>query len=200
MELKKYKLCPQCKARNRATSVECEKCETDLTGIPVVTDGGSGTPVTDNNTELVRVCDECGAENPAQSRKCLSCGEDISHVIPGSPKPKQETVTYALESVDCSFRAEFDKPVCYIGRETEMKEYLADKLFVSRQQAELQILNNKVFIKNVSKTNKTFVNNEPVPDDKPVQLTDGDEIGLGGKVIGGERQSKAAYLIFRLKK
>ena len=57
-----------------------------------------------------------------------------------------------------------------------------------------------MFVENLSRTNRTYVNNEEIPDAVPVALADGDEIGLGGKVIGGSRQDKAAYLIFRVKK
>ena len=36
MELEKYKVCPSCGEHNRPTSLECRKCETDLTGVRVV--------------------------------------------------------------------------------------------------------------------------------------------------------------------
>ena len=68
---------------------------------------------------------------------------------------------------------------------------------ISRQQAKLTIVASKVFIENLSKTNKTFVNNTAIEDGTPTALNDGDEIGLGGKVIDGVRQAQAAYLIFR---
>jgi pSer/pThr/pTyr-binding forkhead associated (FHA) protein len=56
-----------------------------------------------------------------------------------------------------------------------------------------------VFIENLSRTNKTFINNEEIPDGIPTALQNGDEIGLGGKIIDGNRQDKAAYLTFQAK-
>ena len=70
---------------------------------------------------------------------------------------------------------------------------------MSRQHAKLTVVADKVFIENLSRTNKTFINNEEVPDGTPTALQNGDEIGLGGKIIEGSRQDKAAYLIFRVK-
>ena len=79
MELKKYKVCPSCGEHNRPTSLECRKCETDLTGVRVVDNeieqreaekaaseniGTTGANVTIG--ALVRVCEECGAENVPQ--------------------------------------------------------------------------------------------------------------------------------------
>ena len=92
-----------------------------------------------------------------------------------------------------------DKPLIFLGREAELKDYLKNKLFVSRHHAELTVIGNKVFIKNLSKTNKTFINNEEILSDTPVELHEGDEIGLGGKIVAGNRQEQAAYFIFRVK-
>ena len=150
-------------------------------------------------TELVRIC-ECGVENPPQARKCKACGEDISDIRPVRIEKKdRRSFTYELKSVDGSFFAVIDKPLLIIGREQEFREYLENKLYVSRQQAKLTVVLDKVFIENLSKTNKTFLNNQEIPDGTPTELKNGDEIGLGGKVIEGSRQDLAAYFIFQVK-
>ena len=209
MELKKYKVCPSCGEHNRPTSLECKKCEMDLTGIRVVdsemeqrereaNDTVTSCADIDNTPLLVRICEECGEENPSQARKCRQCGEEISDILPVPVTPKNMSLfSYELKSVDGYFSAKLDRTVIVIGREAELSEYLGTKTYVSRQHAELTIVAGKVFIKNLSGTNKTFVNNEEIPNDEPRALINGDEIGLGGKVIADNRQVNAAYFVFR---
>ena len=206
MELSKYKICPECGKHNPPSLVECRYCEADLTSVKVVDSSVEETtvPSTDKGsepveTELVRIC-ECGAENAPQARKCKVCGEDISDIIPVQIEKKAKKVfSYELRSFDGAFAVTFDKPLIVVGREAELQNYLQAKVYVSRQHAKLTVVADKVFIENLSRTNKTFINNEEVPDGTPTALQNGDEIGLGGKIIEGSRQDKAAYLIFRVK-
>lgn len=209
MELKKYKVCPSCGEHNRPTSLECRKCETDLTGVRVVDseiEQREAEKVATENTgttgadvpagPLVRVCEECGAENAPQARKCKQCGEDISDILPTPSTGIQEKqFSYKLTSVDGEYSAIIDKPVSVVGREADLKDYLGNKMYVSRQHAEFTIVAGKVFVKNLSSTNKTFVNNMEIPNDEPTALNFGDEIGLGGKVVSDTRQDNAAYFV-----
>lgn len=202
MALEKYKVCPACGEHNAPRLLECRKCETDLTGIKVVDAASEQKAVKVEKEEpvskaLYRVCD-CGENNPPQARVCRACGEDISDILPTMQEAKvEQSFQYRLEAIGSDFTATFEAPVVVIGREAEMSDYLGNKMFVSRQHAKLTIAAGKVFIENLSKTNKTFVNNELVSEDKPVSLTNGDELGLGGKVIAGDRQERAGYFIFR---
>lgn len=209
MELKKYKVCPSCGEHNRPTSLECRKCETDLTGVRVVDSEieqrkaenaafeNASTMCQDATASpLVRVCEECGAENAPQARKCKKCGEDISDILPSSSTCTQEkSFAYKLTTIDGSYRTVIDKPVSIVGREADLKDYLEHKMYVSRQHAEFTIVAGKVFVKNLSSTNKTFVNNMEISNDEPTALNFGDEIGLGGKVISNTRQDNAAYFV-----
>lgn len=206
MELTKYKVCPECGKHNSPNLLECRYCEADLTSVKVVdsvaeevvsnTANIGSTPV---ETELVRIC-ECGAHNAPQARKCNVCGEDISDIIPVQVEKKARSpFSYELKSYDGAFSITIDKPLVVIGRESELKEYLQTKVYVSRQHARLTVVADKVFVENLSQTNKTFVNNEEIPDGTPTAIQNGDEIGLGGKVIDGSRQDKAAYFIFQVK-
>ena len=227
MALEKYKICPVCGEHNSPSLLECRKCEADLTGVKV-TDSAleqqekkeeeptAGTPA------LVRVC-ECGAHNPPQARKCRECGEDISDIMPtavvqecasvavptdeqecasvtpSTDEQEDESFSYILQAVGDEYSVTMDRPVSIIGREAELQDYLADKMYVSRQHAKLTIVAGKVLIENLSKTNRTFINNAEISQTDPTPLTDGDEIGLGGIEIKGERQKDAAYFLFKVK-
>ena len=208
MELTKYKICPACGEHNAPNLLECRKCETDLTGVKVMDSAmeaqaeeekkkaaedssAGGTPV------LVRICD-CGAHNPPQARKCRECGEDISDIIPSTVMQEQK-FSYELKAVDDDYSVMLDQEVCVIGRESELKDYLGSKMYVSRQHAKLTIVAGKVLIENLSQTNRTFINNVAVSGTEPTPLADGDEIGLGGMEINGKRQSQAAYFLFHAK-
>ena len=205
-ELTKYKICPDCGKKNSPGLIECRYCEADLTAVRIFDDATKPEeeiPVEPaaktEKTELVKICD-CGAENPPQARKCKACGEDISDIIATEKlKACEASFSYELHTLIDDFSVVIDKPLIVLGRESELKDYLKNKPFVSRQHAELTVIADKVFIKNLSKTNKTFINNEEIPSDTPVQLHEGDEIGLGGKIIAGNRQEQAAYFIFRVK-
>lgn len=206
MELTKYKVCPECGKHNPPSLLECRYCELDLTGVRVVDseteqkeaamEQQSGSAA---ETQLVRIC-ECGAENAPQARKCAVCGEDISDIIPSQKQnPVLTDLSYELRSVDGSFSVMIDKSVLIIGREAELKDYLADKVYVSRQHAKLTIVAGKLFIENLSATNKTYLNNKEILDEVSSALSSGDEIGLGGKVIDGRRQEEAAYFILQVR-
>lgn len=207
MELKKYKVCPSCGERNRPSSLECKKCETDLTGVRVVDSemqlreesaSASSAEKETSGGHLVRVCEECGAENAPQARKCKQCGEDISDILPTpSAGISEKPFSYKLITVNGDYSAVIDKPLTVIGREADLKDYLKAKMYVSRQHAELTVVAGKVFVKNLSSTNKTFINNNEIPNGEPTPLNFGDEIGLGGKVVSGARQENAAYFVIQ---
>lgn len=212
--MEKYKICPECGAHNLPSLFECSVCEADLIGVKVVEDkpsepdsaqenekaslGGLNTHVPGEEPALVRIC-ECGAENPPQARKCRVCGEDISDILPVPVEKKcRDISSYQLQSTDGLFSTVIEQPSILIGREEELKGYLCNKSYVSRQHARLTIQEGQVFIENLSRTNRTFVNNEVIPDGALYALKDGDEIGLGGKVIRGERQENAAYFVIKV--
>lgn len=207
MDLSKYKICPECGKHNSPSILECRYCEADLTSVKVVDSSSEEITVKDQTgktsenveTELVRIC-ECGAHNAPQARKCKNCGEEIFDIIPVQvEKEPKKAFSYELKSPDGSFFATINKPIVVIGRESELKDYLQTKTFVSRQHARLTVVADKVFVENLSRTNKTFLNNKEIPDGIPTVIQNGDEIGLGGKVIDGNRQDQAAYFIFQVK-
>jgi len=188
MELAKFKICPVCGEHNQPSRLECQKCETDLTGIKIVDEASSSDKP---KPQIMKQC-SCGTANPPQARKCVSCGEDISDIRPAVIEAKK----FCLRSINDNYSLTLEKTETVIGREAEMKDYLSAKSYVSRKHAKFTIINDEVYIDNMGATNSTFVNNSLIPNNAPTLLKNGDEIGIGGKLINGNRQKEAAYFVF----
>ncbi len=193
--MEKFKICPSCNRKNEPVLLECIYCESDLTGVKISDGEAEDTAVQADACEpaekLVRVC-ECGAENPPNARKCSTCGEDISDITPALAVKTNE---FVFSSADgrCTYTITSGEAV--IGRENVMSEYLSSKSYVSRAHAKLTVNCGELFIENLSATNFTYINNRKT--NGAEKLSDGDEIGLGGKSLGGNRQTEAAYFIVR---
>ncbi|MBQ7358824.1 MAG: FHA domain-containing protein [Lachnospiraceae bacterium] len=198
--MEKFKICPVCGMHNKPNMIECLGCETDLTSVKATDEETEKTKndaqeseVSKSQEEYVRMCD-CGAVNSATTKKCTECGEDISDIAPTLNEQRSECV-FVMASVDGTYVFEIKEGEVVIGREHEMKEYLMNKLYVSRQHAKLIKEADRVFIENLSGTNYTFVNNQRIAE--RTELKFDDEIGLGGNEVNGKRQDEAAYLVLR---
>lgn len=198
--MEKFKICPVCGMRNKPNMIECLGCETDLTSVKATDEETEKaksdvqeSEVSKPQEEYVRICD-CGAVNSATAKKCAECGEDISDIAPTLNEQRSECV-FVMASVDGTYVFEIKEGEVVIGREHEMKEYLMNKPYVSRQHAKLIKEANRVFIENLSGTNYTFVNNQRIAE--RTELKFDDEIGLGGNEVNGKRQDEAAYLVLR---
>lgn len=198
--MEKFKICPVCGMHNKPNMIECIGCETDLTSVKATDEATEQLKITnqENNSktvegEYVRICD-CGCINSATAKKCAECGEDISDIAP-ILQSENNTCKYVMTSLDGEYAYEIKDGTAILGRENEMKEYLADKTYVSRQHAKITKEDDKVYIENLSNTNFTFVNNQKIAEKTELHIDD--EIGLGGNETNGSRQSEAAYLILR---
>lgn len=198
--MEKFKICPVCGMHNKPNMIECIGCETDLTSVKATDEATEQAKITaqENTSEnveekYVRVCD-CGCINSATAKKCVECGEDISDIAP-ILQSENNTCKYVMTSLDGEYAYEIKDGTAILGRENEMKEYLADKTYVSRQHAKIMKEDDKVYIENLSNTNFTFVNNQKIAEKTELHIDD--EIGLGGNETNGSRQSGAAYLILR---
>ena len=198
--MEKFKICPVCGMHNKPNMIECIGCETDLTSVKATDEAAEQAKITaqENTSEnveekYVRVCD-CGCINSATAKKCAECGEDISDIAP-ILQSENNTCKYVMTSLDGEYAYEIKDGTAILGRENEMKEYLADKTYVSRQHAKIMKEDDKVYIENLSNTNFTFINNQRI--NEKTELHIDDEIGLGGNETNGSRQSEAAYLILR---
>jgi len=202
--MEKYKICPACGKHNAAVILECVFCEADLTGVRIYdqeTEQSLHTPPADNDNSndctMIRICEECGCENRVSDRKCRQCGEDISDIIPIPCADTKNNEHYILTSLDGAYAYQIVDGANVIGRECSMAEYLSQKPFVSRRHAQIEVCDGTLYITNLSGTNYTYVNNIRIAAEKH-QLEDGDEIGLGGYSINGNRQEQAAYFIVRI--
>lgn len=198
--MEKFKICPVCGMHNKPNMIECIGCETDLTSVKATDEATEQAKITaqENTSEnveekYVRVCD-CGCINSATAKKCVECGEDISDIAPILQSEKS-ACKYIMTSLDGGYAYEIKDGTAILGRENEMKEYLADKVYVSRQHAKIIKEDDKVYIENLSNTNFTFVNNQKIAEKTELHIDD--EIGLGGNEINRSRQTDAAYLILR---
>lgn len=198
--MEKFKICPVCGMHNKPNMIECIGCETDLTSVKATDEATEQAKITaqENTSEnveekYVRVCD-CGCINSATAKKCVECGEDISDIAP-ILQSENNTCKYVMTSLDGEYTYEIKDGTAILGRENEMKEYLADKAYVSRQHAKIMKDDDKVYIENLSNTNFTFINNQKIAEKTELHVDD--EIGLGGNETNGSRQSGAAYLILR---
>ncbi len=196
--MEKYKVCPYCGKHNKPKMLECIYCETDLSNVRVADEETESQSNEEQETislgRIVRVC-ECGYKNDVNVRKCAKCGEDISDIIP--TEEAQTNVRCVLASLDGGFAFEIIEKSNYVGRESGMSEYLQNKPYVSRKHAELIHENDRFYIRNISQTNYTYVNNIKIPQER-YELHDGDEIGLGGNNVNGSRQRDAAYFQIRI--
>ena len=195
--MEKYKICPSCGTKNPLTRIECDQCEADLTGVPVTADLPEEKKET--SSRFVRICD-CGARNLPQARRCAVCGEDISDIpaVEAVEEPAESQEKAQLASLDGSYIYELRDKDLLLGRNHDMAEYLNGFSYVSRMQAKLFWEEKRLLLTNLSHTNPTYINNQPLAFNQSAQLNDGDEIGLGGCVIEGKRQDQAAYLIVHL--
>lgn len=198
--MEKFKICPVCGMHNKPNMIECIGCETDLTSVKATDEATEQAKITaqENTSEnveekYVRVCD-CGCINSATAKKCVECEEDISDIAP-ILQSENNTCKYVMTSLDGEYAYEIKDGTAILGRENEMKEYLADKAYVSRQHAKIMKDDDKVYIENLSNTNFTFINNQKIAEKTELHVDD--EIGLGGNETNGSRQSGAAYLILR---
>ncbi len=201
--MEKYKICPSCNTKNPPALFECMNCEADLTGVKI-TDEKTEKMIDKNDTapsekivKMVRVC-ECGTKNAPNARKCISCHEDISDITPtpDTEEEKRDTITFVLSSLDGQYAYKINSEEVTIGREKTMSEYLSGKSYVSRAHAKLSNINDELYIENLSNTNFTYVNNIKIT--TKTKLQDGDEIGLGGTNLNGNRQEQAAYFLVRI--
>ena len=198
--MEKFKICPVCGMHNKPNMIECIGCETDLTSVKATDEATEQAKITaqENTSEnveekYVRICD-CGCINSATAKKCIECGEDISDIAP-ILQSENNTCKYVMTSLDGEYAYEIKDGTAILGRENEMKEYLADKAYVSRQHAKIMKDDDMIYIENLSNTNFTFVNNQKIAEKTELHVDD--EIGLGGNETNGSRQSGAAYLILR---
>ena len=202
--MSRFKICPDCGAKNPPDVSDCVECDCDLMSVPVTDEQQeaqkkvASKETTSAKNQLVRVCSDCDTKNPPNARKCSNCGEDISDIIPtadieSTPEPEIKSAAFVLRSLDDRINFTIDRDNITVGRENELKDYLAAKTFVSRRHCRFTLENDSLFVEDLNSANSTYVNNQKIS--TKTKLARGDEIGLGGAVFSGSRQDKAAYFL-----
>ncbi len=192
----KYKICPSCGEKNDPSLMECSNCGEELFQVGITDEGTENNPISEPVRKLVKYCD-CGATNPPNARKCEACGEDISDI---SPEPERITVSeeksIRLFDTDGNELYMMNKGNFVIGRSNGLSEYLFEKTYVSNSHCRLFSEGEGYFIEDLNSTNSTFLNSKKIIG--RTILSNGDEIALGGIIVNGEPQKKAAYFSVKI--
>lgn len=190
--MNKFKICPECGTKNPPDVSDCINCDCDLMSVEITDENlNSAKKVYAEKipqNSLVKICSECGAKNPPNVRKCANCGEDISDILATADTAEK----FTLKSLDGAITFDIDGEII-IGREHALKEYLAEKIFVSRRHCRFSVEGDEIFVEDLNSANSTYVNNKKIFG--KTKIYSGDEIGVGGAVFNGTRQDKAAYFV-----
>ncbi len=203
------KICPKCKAENKASSDSCKKCNYNLMMVPP-------TVVSEDSTKTVKrrylVCPVCGNKNYLEDGQkagdiifCDECGEDdirnrtaddIKYEGGVKQKASVKTTTdskkgklseykvIALKLInkdDKKYIALENRHRDYIiGREGDVEAmYLRKYKRISRQHAKIRFEKNKVFIMDNNSMNGTTINETRIDSGEWIELNDNDEICFG---------------------
>lgn len=194
--MNQFKICPECGTKNPPDVSDCINCDSDLLSVAVTDEQQEVAKIhakakpADKNI-LVKVCSECGEKNLPSARKCSKCGEDLSDIV-ATPAQGINSAQVALKSLDDAINFKVEREVV-IGRENELRDYLAAKNFVSRRHCRFTLEGDELFIEDLNSANGTYVNNKKIF--WKTKLSKGDEVGLGGAIFNGSRQDKAAYFL-----
>ena len=207
----KVRVCDACFAKNPPNARKCLLCGEDIADIlpTVQTEGGVGaTP----KPILKAVEDLVTPEIPEVSEITeipeVSVTPDIPEVpvtpdipdtakkdaLPATVLNREVTalpLTVMLTSEDGSFSYTLSRERTVLGRSEEMGDYLSAKPYVSRVHCAITVTAEGVFLEDLNNTNYTFVNNTRAVG--RVKLENGDSLSLGGLLVGGKRQTGAAY-------
>jgi len=196
--MEKFKICPDCNTKNPPDVSECVECYADLIGVPVTDEAQEAAklkkPLTNSVKEngTFRICSECHTKNPANARKCTNCGEDISDIFPTSIDIVADQ-SFTLKSLDGKISFTIPQEGSILGRDSELKDFLINKQYVSRKHCRFYFENNELYIEDLGSTNGTYIDNKKICEKTKLKL--GNEVGLGGTMVDGNRQPQAAYFI-----
>lgn len=203
------KICPKCKAENKASSDSCKECHCNLMMVPptVVSD--------DNNKATIRrylVCPVCGKKNYLEDGQkagdivfCDECGEDdirnrtaddiryeggikqkslAKTIVENKPERPSEHKAIVLKLTNKDDKKDItleDRHRDYIiGREGDVEAmYLRKYKRISRQHAKIKFDKNKIFIMDNNSMNGTTINETRIDFGEWIELNSNDEICFG---------------------
>lgn len=149
------KLCPVegCGHENDETSLNCKKCDADLTNVSAI-DTDSIQPLDTAKSDQENNV-ECPHTRLSPQNRCLECGEVV---IPTSSASVRWIAHFPWgEEIDIN-------STLWIGRIMPTAIELAERLEreypnISRNHAELYVRDNRLYIRDLRSTNGTFLNN-----------------------------------------
>lgn len=200
-----------CGAPNYPNVRKCRACGEDIGHIlpTVAKRGDHGRTSGEKATAVEGEPDQKATEGSIQEDATNGCvtgvpthtaesPQSMSRYAGDEPTEWNETVklVFLLESFDGLYRFRVPQGETVVGRARAMEEYLRAKPYVSRVHCKLILENDELFVVNMSKTNYTFCGNQRI--NAKLRLKDGDEIGLGGILVDGKPQDRAAYFRVRI--
>lgn len=201
------RLCDACFAKNPPNARKCLLCGEDISDILPTPDaqGGAVEPRPKGNATVDTV-DTADALDTADTVETVDTETtdavdtddtvdtavvDTLPVTALNTEAKGLPFTVVLVSEDRSFRYTVTQERTLIGRSEEMGDYLAAKPYVSRVHCAITVSDEGIFLEDLNNTNYSFVNNTRAVG--RVRLENGDSLSLGGLLVGGKRQTGAAY-------
>lgn len=207
----KYRVCGFCGKRNPISDGICS-CNNLLINCPVFEDETDDTllskPADDNYSTPVAIigtkfkkCPDCGHLNIPQLSCCEECGESLEDVFDIVDKPAEEEKTDELTVKLSPFHfvstggIRFNLPIgeCIIGRDEQMGDDITklNRMYVSSKHLIVRCSAQRIEVVDMSR-NGTFLNSEKIPYGKPIPLSVGSILGLGG--ISEELDPHGYYL------
>jgi ribosomal protein S27AE len=191
------KVCPTCGCINSALSIFCENCGVDISSEKIQDD---------TNIEIrdIKKCPNCGFSNDKDAVVCEKCGNPLDNVKSKQfivVHKKEEEINDKKENISNTLQItlrEVEELVLItesgdtikispnrrvtLGREGDIRpEIFMPYLTVSRRHLIVEYKDGNWYITDISKTNSTYLNGNPIEKNKPYPIKKGDIIGLSTK-------------------
>jgi ribosomal protein S27AE len=191
------KVCPTCGCINSALSIFCENCGVDISSEKVQDD---------TNIEIrdIKKCPNCGYSNDKDAVVCEKCGNPLDNVKPKrfiDVHKKEEKINDKKENISNTLQITLREgeelvlitesgdtikiPPNYrvtLGREGDIRpEIFMPYLTVSRRHLIVEYKDGNWYITDISKTNFTYLNGNPIEKNKAYPIKKGDIISLSTK-------------------
>ena len=215
------RLC-DCGAKNPPNARKCTICGEDISDVIPASDEDENLPSPPEKEEALAEKNDIIEEKSVVSEEKSAVSEEKSDVPEEKAENPEEKATApeeraqeapatvlndkvaeelapkpTLVALDGTYRFVLQKGETVVGRNAAMAEYLVAKPYVSRIHCRFLAEEKGLFVENLSATNYTFLNNRMVTG--KTLLSEGDEVALGGLVVDGKRQERAAYFRVKLK-
>ena len=140
-------------------------------------------------------CLECDTENIDGTLYCENCGSDLNDTVPSDSPSEQDIpillggstvkliVTNSGEEILLPEKDEIiigrEDPVGAIFPDIDTSAYGGEDDGVSRKHAKIFRQGDEYFVEDLNSVNSTFLNKTQLDPEKPLLLSDGDELMLG---------------------